>query len=188
MEGNPINKYEVTLVDTSRHGLIEKILRWGKEGATVQKESLPRFNRIPYTVKLDLYTEERLKTFGKFQEYTLLPIHLIYSQRDFRDMAITDMQDIGRMYGVTGREKARLGKEILAAQEKYLKENFPEKKEVPKQQPKQEAKQEDVKEPDPAVEESTTVEGEPVEEDDASKEAPKEAPAKKKGGKGKGKK
>ena len=110
-----MHKYSVQLISTDRNEFLSKILKWGAKGAVVNKEEVPRFGGIPYTCKLTLITEQKIKAVGKMLEHTILPVHLIYSKQELDEMTITELQKVGDLYEVTGREKVKLVKEVLLA-------------------------------------------------------------------------
>lgn len=120
-----MHKYSVQLISTDRNEFLSKILKWGAKGAVVNKEEVPRFGGIPYTCKLTLFTEQKIKAVGKMLEHTILPVHLIYSKQELDEMTITELQKVGDLYEVTGREKVKLVKEVLLAQSEYVEVNFP---------------------------------------------------------------
>lgn len=120
-----MHKYSVQLISTDRNEFLSKILKWGAKGAVVNKEEVPRFGGIPYTCKLTLFTEQKIKAVGKMLEHTILPVHLIYSKQELDEMTITELQKVGDLYEVTGREKVKLVKEILVEQAAYVEREFP---------------------------------------------------------------
>lgn len=120
-----MHKYSVQLISTDRNEFLSKILKWGAKGAVVNKEEVPRFGGIPYTCKLTLITEQKIKAVGKMLEHTILPVHLIYSKQELDEMTITELQKVGDLYEVTGREKVKLVKEILVEQAAYVEREFP---------------------------------------------------------------
>lgn len=121
-----MHKYSVQLISTDRNEFLSKILKWGAKGAVVNKEEVPRFGGIPYTCKLTLFTEQKIKAVGKMLEHTILPVHLIYSKQELDEMTITELQKVGDLYEVTGREKVKLVKEILVEQTAYVEREFPD--------------------------------------------------------------
>lgn len=121
--------YTVTLIDTDRFKFLEKVLYWGSKGAVkIAEGSVPRMDRIPFTVKLEYVVDRKVTHLGKFLEYTITPKHLIYTKAELEEFTILELQEVAALYGITGREKAKLVKEILPAQEAYVKEKFPEVK------------------------------------------------------------
>lgn len=122
--------YTVTLIDTDRFKFLEKVLYWGSKGAVkIAEGSVPRMDRIPFTVKLEYVVDRKVTHLGKFLEYTITPKHLIYTKAELEEFTILELQEVAALYGITGREKAKLVKEILPAQEAYVKDKgFPEVK------------------------------------------------------------
>lgn len=118
--------YTVTLIDTDRFKFLEKVLYWGSKGAVkIAEGSVPRMDRIPFTVKLEYVVDRKVTHLGKFLEYTITPKHLIYTKAELEEFTILELQEVAALYGITGREKAKLVKEILPAQDAYVKKKFP---------------------------------------------------------------
>ena len=114
------NLYTIVVSTTDRSKFVEQLLEWGSKGAKLDG-SIPRLNRIPYSARLDYCTEKKIPT-GNFLTYLVLEKHLTYTKQELEELTIDELREVSKVYGITGRDKTQIIREVLPAQNTYLKE------------------------------------------------------------------
>lgn len=114
------NLYTIVVSTTDRKKFVEELLEWGSKGAKPDG-GIPRLNRIPYSARLDFYSEKKIPT-GNFLTHLVLEKHLTYTKQELEDLTIDELREVSKLYGITGRDKTQIIREVLPAQDAYLKE------------------------------------------------------------------
>lgn len=114
------NLYTIVVSTTDRKKFVEELLEWGSKGAKLDG-GIPRLNRIPYSARLDFYSEKKIPT-GNFLTHLVLEKHLTYTKQELEDLTIDELREVSKVYGITGRDKTQIIREVLPAQDAYLKE------------------------------------------------------------------
>ena len=117
------HEYEITVQGSSPRRFLEATVFAAKKyDAEVAEEGTPRLTK-PYRLRLEFRSSDIIKEYADvLRGYSLRCVKQFYTKPELNKMRIGEIQQVGRVWGVTGREIFEMATSIFEAQAAYLKQ------------------------------------------------------------------
>lgn len=117
------HEYEITVQGSSPRRFLEATVFAAKKyDAEVAEEGTPRLTK-PYRLRLEFRSKDIIKEYADvLRGYSLRCVKQFYTKPELNKMRIGEIQQVGRVWGVTGREIFEMATSIFEAQAAYLKQ------------------------------------------------------------------